>query len=1024
MSQIKKAQDGTRLTTLQQENEELLLSPDISQELKDKAMAIINFSQEVIKKEQFQPRDLTLYQAGIAQSVNNLLKGKKYYNPTQTGYADTNIFGYYNKKRELPFLVNETVKMIENSNPTEVTIEDPGVQVKTRIIPDLVSGFDTYVTDTVTNDDRAKRFATWLGNKLGKISYTDNDIVQGISEEALPNLTEYANTLKNIGQQGLIDKNNLNTIGKIVSTINNPELTKLFENWFQVEDGYIFGKPEDPIMKQVTIGNETFPLLNYNNDPQIGKYLLDKGYTTIKDQNRNYVLLNSTKTPVPNLEDIELDPTSAYYKHALVTDNQGRVLFGSLEDPEFQKQIGTKLESIKNKIIQWNKTHYPILDYSTTGDTAIVDMSRYFNTDNLVTFTPSNFDYNQDLWFPYEQIPGWEDLQQYFSFTPNSTRKTYEQVMGYNPIEQSLVPEDYTDNAIVTQFGGKTDNYGDINSSRGGRDYTYNYLLFGNMGKYSGNAETFTNKLIDFVKLYTLADLVTNDPNVDEAIKKQYQDKVDENFQYGKNKTSNGNELMVEAYTQLKNQKPEYFKYLLYKAILATKDPKDKARLVNFYNDNVRIMKEGGVLKMFQGGGTKLNPTPSNNSNQEEQHDTPIKESGLSDDQKRALGLMAVSLANDIALMFDPHPIASGLQSAAGLGMDIATDYYSGIPTRNIVGNAATNLGFGLLSTIPAIGNYTSSIKVQKAIAKAGKFLKGLGGIGALASLGFSFPEYTSTLDKVINGDVDKFSVQDYRNLQVILSAIISGGTAGVKNIKHRPLVKESGNTFIPVTVGGKKTHVKVSADELAEIKKAQSEQKWYDFLNLRKKKENREAYQKKLKEIKADQNIDEVIFNNPFISKPSRLNTRSDVELDKDAVSTLLSRKAANKYYYRGAINPNTLPEYTPSAPLFKFKNLFAPKGPKVTTQFDFEGPSGKKASIVVIPNSERKFLEGSVSQKFPDDYNLIDPGNRVTNQQLELLNKEILYSPKYKKYFIVEDKLGGKLEKLNKYIENGRTI
>lgn len=1023
MSQIKKAQDGIRLTTLQQENDELLQSPDISQELKNKAMAIIDFSQEVIRKEQFQPRDLTLYQTGIAQSVNNLLKGKKYYNPTQTGYADTNIFGYYNKRRELPFLVNETVKQVENSNLSNNNIDDSGVIVKTRIIPDLSSGFNSYVTDTLTNDERTKRFATWLGDKLGKISYTDNDIVQGISADILPNLPKYANTLKKIGQQGLINKENLKTIGQIVSNINNPELTKLFENWFQVEDGYIFGKPEEDQGARVVLGDQEYSLVNYNNDSAIGKYLLDKGYSTIKDQDGNYILLDGDKERVKGLEYIELDPTSTYYKNAILTDDQGKVIFGNLTDEDFQKQIGTRLENIKRKIIEENQRRYPILDYSNTGEGKGVDLNKYFTDGYRTLFSlPEGFDYEKDLWFPYESIDNWDELKEQFSYAPITTNTPYR---SYSPIQSPT--NFYTPEEIVTQFGENTNNYGDINGTKFWGDYTFNYLLTGNKGSYSGDPKEFTDKLVEFVRLYTLATLLDSDPDADQDTKQKYIDQLEDTFTNDTVKTSNGHQLGFNAYNQLKTQKPEYFKYLLYEAIKKSNGD-DKVRLVNFYNDQIVSMKEGGILKMFEGGGTKNISSEINRATQKEsnQNTQPLKETKLTNDQKKAIAWMATSLVNDIALMFNPEPWSSLAQSVYGIGADARADSLLGVPTRAVIGNALNNAGFGALSMIPAVGNYTQSAKVAKAAAKFGKAIKIAGATTSLTGIGLNFPELQGTIDKVLSGNTDTFSAQDFRNLYTIATTLLSGGTGIVKNAKHKIPYKTTTDTFIPVTIGGKKTHVKVSAEELAQLQKTKAEKEhWYDLLNLKNRNKNREAYTAKLKELNPDQNIESVIFNNGFMSEPSRFNTRTGIEVDEKAASTLLSRQAANKHYYSRATNPYELPEYNPSAPWFNIKNPFTPKGPKVTTGFNFKDSKGKKVSVYLVPSSEKRFLEGSESARLPEGYTLIDPANRVTPEQLKLLNGELLQNPKYgKKYFIISDKSGGKLEKLNKYIENGRKI
>ena len=85
----------------------------------------------------------------------------------------------------------------------------------------------------------------------------------------------------------------------------------------------------------------------------------------------------------------------------------------------------------------------------------------------------------------------------------------------------------------------------------------------------------------------------------------------------------------------------------------------------------------------------------------------------FTDDEKAALRWMLTSAALDLSSMFTGGYVAGAL----GLGSmvsDIVADTKMGLPTRNIVGNASTNLGWALLGMAPLVGNAAKSAKVAK----------------------------------------------------------------------------------------------------------------------------------------------------------------------------------------------------------------------------------------------------------------------------------------------------------------------
>lgn len=300
MAQIKKDKkqsDNQRISSLTQENDNLFQSADIEQSKKDQAKAVVNFAQQVINAEGFKNRDLRLYNLGIQEAVNKILKGEQAYSDSMTGDAKTNIFGYYSRygqPSELDWMVNETVKRASGSNiqaeNQQTQIDSTPMRQYVKVTP--AAGFNSYVLPNTTVDQKVKNFAKHLSGQL--TNYVNNPydesqyIVEGINKDSVANFSNYINNLSEISNRAATPEDILK-LGEIVSALGNEDLTNAFESYFAKE---LAGSEESeqqvqPVQNQTEqqTTQQTIQPQPEPNQPSITEQPQEVIESTITDQN-------------------------------------------------------------------------------------------------------------------------------------------------------------------------------------------------------------------------------------------------------------------------------------------------------------------------------------------------------------------------------------------------------------------------------------------------------------------------------------------------------------------------------------------------------------------------------------------------------------------------------------------------------------------------------------------------------------------------------------------------------------------
>lgn len=249
MAQIKKEKRETRdskITSLIAENDNLFQSADVDQSRKNQAKAVIDFAQQVMDAEEFTGRDSKIYNLGVQEAVNKILKGEQAYSESMTGSAKTNIFGYYSRHgapSELDWMVNETVKraISGNTQPTaqrDQSSSQPAFDTKQIVKFTPSAGFSSYVLPTTTLNDKVNKFAKHLSTQLSNYISNPYDeskyIVQGLNKDSIQNFASYKAALDAIASRQATPQDIL-SIGDIVSALGNEGLTEAFETYFANE---------------------------------------------------------------------------------------------------------------------------------------------------------------------------------------------------------------------------------------------------------------------------------------------------------------------------------------------------------------------------------------------------------------------------------------------------------------------------------------------------------------------------------------------------------------------------------------------------------------------------------------------------------------------------------------------------------------------------------------------------------------------------------------------------------------------
>lgn len=132
--------------------------------------------------------------------------------------------------------------------------------------------------------------------------------------------------------------------------------------------------------------------------------------------------------------------------------------------------------------------------------------------------------------------------------------------------------------------------------------------------------------------------------------------------------------------------------------------------------------------------------------------------------------------AADFLTSFTANPIANGAGTVLTTGADLASDISHGASLGQAAGNAAINLGMGLVGFIPGLGTATKAKKLKKILQVSS---------GAVQAyfIANNFKEGVKSLDKVLDGSA---TVQDYKNLIYGLQGAKGASNSIINTAKRR----------------------------------------------------------------------------------------------------------------------------------------------------------------------------------------------------------------------------------------------
>lgn len=135
-----------------------------------------------------------------------------------------------------------------------------------------------------------------------------------------------------------------------------------------------------------------------------------------------------------------------------------------------------------------------------------------------------------------------------------------------------------------------------------------------------------------------------------------------------------------------------------------------------------------------------------------------------------------IAAATDFLISFTANPIANGAGTVLTTGADLASDISHGASLGQAAGNAAINLGMGLIGFIPGLGTATKAKKLKKILQVSS---------GAVQAyfIANNFKEGVKSLDKVLDGSA---TVQDYKNLIYGLQGAKGASNSIINTAKRR----------------------------------------------------------------------------------------------------------------------------------------------------------------------------------------------------------------------------------------------
>ena len=210
-----------------------------------------------------------------------------------------------------------------------------------------------------------------------------------------------------------------------------------------------------------------------------------------------------------------------------------------------------------------------------------------------------------------------------------------------------------------------------------------------------------------------------------------------------------------------------------------------------------RKHKLGGIITKFQQGGAAAYIAQRK---QREQQIQQIKEKqiqsqpsqvpfGRSSIKSMGKNINTLTTADKIAIgtaaadflaSFTANPITNGAGTILTTGADLASDISHGASFGQAAGNAAINLGMGLIGFIPGLGTATKAKKLKKILQVSS---------GAVQAyfIANNFKEGVKSLNKVLDGSA---SVQDYKNLIYGLQGVKGASNSIINTAKRRGAAK------------------------------------------------------------------------------------------------------------------------------------------------------------------------------------------------------------------------------------------
>lgn len=420
MAQIKKAKRGielSRIDQLNKENDLLLQDESVDENKKAQARAILQSAQNIINAEQFTPRDRRLYSLGIAQQINNLLKGNKAYSESMIGDADKNIFGYYSKygsPSEIDWIINETFKQtIKNKKeniPSTQSQSTENQNIKQIKKINLTEGFNPILIEGMTPNDKIKRFGKFLLDKLTEYQANPYDPekynISGLSQKSIEAIPTYINKLQGLITKESFSNSDILDLGDIVYALNNSDLIDAFNSYFEQsspkspaasDSGAVNipgGEQQNQIIDQYLTTQglsrveipETYLNLLPDKDLIFAKGAdgITKAYNIVT-QNGQFAGLTPYSTPIGK---VDQDFTHAdTYGKGIFIGRQGQVYIGDLNQTASDSIGAEDYSAIIKNIVEEYKRKYPLIfNHSDTliglgdliaHDRKYIDLSQY-----------------------------------------------------------------------------------------------------------------------------------------------------------------------------------------------------------------------------------------------------------------------------------------------------------------------------------------------------------------------------------------------------------------------------------------------------------------------------------------------------------------------------------------------------------------------------------------------------------------------------------------------------------------------